>query len=79
MSRKHTKRPRLRLEPGAYRELCRKVLERDGWKCQECGRMEELQVHHIRWRSKLGDDTEKNLIVLCAVCHQEVHGGGTAL
>jgi 5-methylcytosine-specific restriction endonuclease McrA len=67
------KRPRLRLEPEAYRQHCREILERDGWRCQTCGRMEDLQVHHIQPRSHLGDDTEVNLVTLCAKCHQEVH------
>jgi 5-methylcytosine-specific restriction endonuclease McrA len=66
-------RPRLKLDPEAYRQLCREVLERDGWRCQLCGCMENLQVHHIQWRSHLGDDSTENLIALCANCHQEVH------
>src|ERR1700730_9090735 len=65
------KRPRLRLDAEAYRQLWREVLERDGWRCQSGGRMEDLQVHHIQPRSRLGDDTEVNLVILCAKCHQE--------
>jgi len=67
------KRPRLGLDPKAYRRLCHQVLERDGWRCQNCGRLVELQVHHIRPRSRLGDDAEQNLITLCARCHQKIH------
>jgi 5-methylcytosine-specific restriction endonuclease McrA len=63
----------LRLDPKAYRQLCREVLERDGWRCQSCGRMDDLQVHHIRPRSRQGDDAEENLIALCATCHQKAH------
>jgi 5-methylcytosine-specific restriction endonuclease McrA len=73
LTRIRAKRSRLKLELEAYRELCREVLERDGWRCQSCGRMEDLQVHHLQWRSQLGDDTLENLIVLCASCHQDVH------
>jgi 5-methylcytosine-specific restriction endonuclease McrA len=54
----------LRLDPEAYRLLCREVLERDGWRCQSCGRMEDLQVHHIQPRSGPGDDTAWNLLVV---------------
>jgi 5-methylcytosine-specific restriction endonuclease McrA len=61
------------LDPAAYRDLHREILKRDGWRCQICGRMEDLQVHHIQKRSKLGDDAEENLITLCATCHQECH------
>jgi 5-methylcytosine-specific restriction endonuclease McrA len=67
------KRPRLKLEPEPYRQLCRKVLERDGWRCQSCGQIEGLQVHHIHPRSRLGDDTAENLIALCVLCHQKAH------
>jgi 5-methylcytosine-specific restriction endonuclease McrA len=63
-------RPRLRLEPEAYRELSREVLARDGWRCQDCGTAQHLQVHHLRSRSRLGDDAEENLITLCAGCHR---------
>ena len=70
-------RPRLKLEPEAYRELCREVLERDGWRCQWCGRTEALQVHHVQPRGRLGDDTEENLITLCVGCHQSCHGALT--
>jgi HNH endonuclease len=69
-------RPRFRLDAEAYRQLCHDVLERDSWRCQQCGRMKDLQVHHIVWRSHLGDDTTENLITLCASCHQEVHRQG---
>jgi 5-methylcytosine-specific restriction endonuclease McrA len=61
------------LEPEAYRELCREVLQRDGWRCQWCGRLEGLQAHHIQARSRLGDDAAENLITLCASCHQKAH------
>lgn len=73
MTRIQTKRPRLRLTPEVYRELCRQVLERDGWRCQLCGSMENLQVHHVKWRSQLGDDSEQNLITLCSSCHRSCH------
>jgi len=49
------------------------VLDRDGWKCQQCGRAAELHVHHIQFRSGLGDDEVDNLITLCSECHRAVH------
>lgn len=66
------RRPRLRLEVALYRELHRRILERDRWPCQACGCMSQLQVHHIKSRSLL-DDTEENLITLCALCHERIH------
>jgi hypothetical protein len=44
--------PRFRLDPAAYAALHRLVLERDGWRCQACGTMQNLQVHHQQPRSR---------------------------
>lgn len=60
------------LDPETYRQLCQQVLERDGWRCQHCGRPTELQVHHLNPRSRLGHDTEQNLLTRCVNCHQDV-------
>ncbi len=65
--------PRVQLDPEAYEQLCRQVLQRDGWRCQQCGSMSNLQVHHIELRSQSGDDAETNLIGLCSDCHDWVH------
>jgi 5-methylcytosine-specific restriction endonuclease McrA len=67
------KSPRLRLNTDSYRELHRRILERDGWRCQVCGSMQNLQVHHLKFRSRSGGDEEQNLITLCAGCHEQVH------
>jgi 5-methylcytosine-specific restriction endonuclease McrA len=69
------KRPRLRLDPVAYRELRQQVLERDGWRCQFCGSLAGLEAHHVELRSRLGDDSPENLITLCAACHRSAHLG----
>jgi len=69
------KRPRLRLDPEDYTRLRKQVLERDGWRCQECGSMRQLQVHHMKPRSQLGGDVMGNLITLCVICHRRAHHG----
>ena len=69
------KNSRLRLAPELYENLRRQVLRRDGWTCQSCGAMSNLEVHHREFRSQLGDDAEQNLITLCAACHAIVHRG----
>jgi 5-methylcytosine-specific restriction endonuclease McrA len=66
---------RLRLPRQSYEQLCREVLQRDGWRCQSCGSFTDLQIHHKKFRSDLGDDSEDNLITLCAACHKRLHGG----
>jgi 5-methylcytosine-specific restriction endonuclease McrA len=73
MTRMRKKQPRVQLSRDAYRELWIQVLKRDSWRCQGCGKLTSLQVHHIKPRSSLGDDTETNLITLCVNCHQNVH------
>ena len=73
MKRTGVERLRLRLDPEAYRALHHQVLERDNWRCQNCGSMQNLQVHHLRLRSHSGPDEEQNLITLCADCHAQVH------
>ena len=67
------KRPRLKVDSDSYRELQRQVLGRDGWRCQICGAMQRLQVHHLKFRSQSGGDEEQNLITLCAECHARIH------
>ena len=67
------KHPRLRVDLDAYQQLCRTVLERDNWRCQYCGAMKGLQVHHKQFRSHSGDDSEANLITLCDTCHGLIH------
>ena len=67
------RKPRLRLRSDSYRKLHYDMLERDGWRCQYCGSSDHLQVHHIRSRSRLRDDTDENLITLCADCPSDIH------
>ena len=62
-----------RLDPLPYECLRQQILRRDGWKCQSCGAMANLEVHHMEFRSHLGTDSEENLITLCTACHAKVH------
>ena len=63
----------LRLDPASYAILRQQVLRRDGWRCQLCGAMSNLEVHHQQFRSNSGNDSEENLITLCVSCHAETH------
>jgi 5-methylcytosine-specific restriction endonuclease McrA len=64
---------RFRLDLSSYENLRQQVLRRDGWRCQSCGAMSNLEVHHREFRSHSGADSEENLITLCAACHAGVH------
>jgi 5-methylcytosine-specific restriction endonuclease McrA len=67
------KQPRLRLDDELYEQLRNEVLWRDGWRCQSCGAMSNLEVHHKELRSQSGHDREENLITLCTACHADLH------
>src|SRR5690242_10214559 len=63
----------LRLDAELYEQPRKKVLGRDGWRCQYCGTKSNLEVHHKEFRSQGGNDSEANLITLCFACHSLVH------
>lgn len=46
MNRIPVKGSRLRLAPELYENLRQQVLRRDGWRCQSCGALTNLEVHH---------------------------------
>lgn len=56
--------------PGSVRDHVR---NRDENRCQWCGALDELQIHHVRYRSEGGPDNKRNLITLCAEHHQLAH------
>ena len=73
MSQTIGKQAPIRLEDANYGELCKQILRRDGWRCQLCGSMTNLEIHHKRFRSRSGEDNEHNLITLCHDCHASTH------
>ncbi len=77
MSPVRPKSTSLRLDPASHEDLRQQVLRRDGWRCQKCGTMSNLEVHHRQYRSHSGDDSEENLITLCNACHSSIHHCGT--
>ena len=64
---------RLRLDPVAYESLRRQVLRRDGWQCQSCSLMSNLEAHHTHFRNHSGHDSEENLITLFSKYHVSTH------
>jgi 5-methylcytosine-specific restriction endonuclease McrA len=61
------------LDPLSYESLRQQILRRDGWRCQSCGTMSNLEVHHRKFRSHSGADSDENLITLCTQCHASIH------
>lgn len=64
----------------------KRVLQRDGFTCQDCGclvgSMEDPQptghVHHVTPLSEGGTSRMDNLLTLCVDCHADRHGGSVA-
>jgi hypothetical protein len=52
---------------GVAPSLALGVFRRDGWKCVRCGSQKDLELHHL-----IKKDVARNLITLCAKCHDEV-------
>jgi 5-methylcytosine-specific restriction endonuclease McrA len=67
------KDPRVQLSSEAYAQLRLAILTRDGWRCQNCGSLQNLEVHHQQFRSQSGNDSAENLIALCSYCHAAMH------
>lgn len=61
-----------RLQTKAWVRLRRLVIERDGFKCTECGAEKKLlHAHHVTpWRESR-DDSLANLVTLCTSCHMK--------
>lgn len=51
------------------------VLERASYRCERCGGLEPLEVHHKVFRSHGRSDALSNLQALCNTCHAKIHEG----
>lgn len=49
------------------------AIDMAGSRCQQCGREEELEVHHKTYVRFGGQERLSDLAVLCASCHSRVH------
>ena len=58
-----------------WRSIRKRVLERDGYRCQRCGATQELQVHHLTYERR-GRELLSDLTVLCNRCHRFAHRHG---
>jgi HNH endonuclease len=58
---------------GGHESLRQQILRRDGWRCQSCGTITNLEVNHREFHSHSEANSEENLITLCTACHAIVH------
>lgn len=72
MGRDKTKRPgRWALRRKEWQAVRHAVLERDGWKCRQCGARKRLEVHHtkpVRDFPELAF-VQAHCVTLCTTCH----------
>lgn len=52
----------------------RKVSEIWHNQCACCGNIDYLEYHHIKPKTKGGNDEYDNIILLCGGCHAAIHG-----
>jgi len=74
--RKHNKKNKWKtydeyLLSSTWKKIRKKILKRDDYKCQICGKPAN-EVHHKRYR-KWGEENEDDLIAICKTCHEAKH------
>lgn len=65
------------LRSPAWREKRAAAIERDGGRCRAagCGSSVNLQVHHLRYPKRMGDEPLDWLVTLCERHHMMLHRG----
>ena len=49
------------------------IVRKRGYKCELCGHIRNIQLHHKNYDHKLGYEREEDLILLCDRCHKVSH------
>ena len=57
----------------AWETIRRQALDRDGWRCQKCGKAGAMECHHRTPLSLGGGNEPENLETLCRGCHIQLH------
>ena len=66
--------PSGRLHSRRWASVRLEALERDGWRCRDCGKAGALEVHHVQPVAAGGAEFDLgNLRTLCRGCHVAVH------
>lgn len=63
------------LKDGRWQRRRLEIMQRDDFKCRECGTTNDLNVHHIRYIDgrKPWEYDDGDLVTLCGKCHKEAH------
>jgi len=76
-SRAAEKRERTQAKALAWRLVCALVNQREKYCCRSCDRAVppmQRHHHHLKFRSRGGSDTVSNTVLLCPICHADIHG-----
>ena len=55
------------------------LAEHCGIVCVSCGAIESIDYHHILPLSLGGDNRYSNIVQMCCLCHDKIHGNGVRL
>lgn len=69
----HDYKYRSYLKSDEWKSVRRRKLFDADFKCERCGRLTGLEVHHKTY-DRLGAERMEDLAVLCRVCHRQEHG-----
>lgn len=58
------------LQSAEWYEKRNRIMQRDGYTCQNCGSQEYLQVHHKTY-AHIFHELDEELITLCTDCHKD--------
>lgn len=63
------------LKDGRWQRKRLEIMERDDFKCKQCGATNDLQVHHLRYFNgrKPWEYSNEDLVTLCGKCHRNAH------
>ena len=63
------------LKDGRWQRRRLEIMQRDDFKCRDCGTTDDLNVHHIRYIAghKPWEYEDIDLITLCGKCHKKRH------
>ncbi len=67
------KHQRSKAKLALWQKVRKAVLLRDGRRCRVCHSRQDVEVHHIRFRSVGGAHSTRNTCVLCGPCHYQIH------
>ena len=57
----------------AQKDLKRELITKRGEKCEICGSVEHIELHHINPISEGGANSRSNSMLVCSKCHQKLH------